>query len=179
MYSKSYTKRIDNSRMSLGYQPPKFQQFDGNGNRKQHIAHFLETCKNARSRGDQLVRQFVRSLKGNTFEWYTNLEPKVINSQEQIEKKFLNRFYSTTCVELILKLGREKKIELDIDEVAQANHVAIEMNLTVLPLTLLYDQRESLIQLETSEPIVVQFQQRMVMVDFQNKEEHVKNDGER
>ncbi|TYK18822.1 retrotransposon gag protein [Cucumis melo var. makuwa] len=25
MYSKSYTKRIDDLRMSLGYQPPKFQ----------------------------------------------------------------------------------------------------------------------------------------------------------
>ncbi|CAL8084384.1 unnamed protein product [Prunus armeniaca] len=28
MYSKPYTRRIDNLRMSTGYQPPKFQQFD-------------------------------------------------------------------------------------------------------------------------------------------------------
>ncbi|KAA0063065.1 retrotransposon gag protein [Cucumis melo var. makuwa] len=56
MYSKPYTKRIDNLRMPLGYQPPKFQQFDGKGNLKQHIAHFVETCENAGSRGDQLVR---------------------------------------------------------------------------------------------------------------------------
>ncbi|KAA0032672.1 ty3-gypsy retrotransposon protein [Cucumis melo var. makuwa] len=34
MYSKPYTKRIDNLRMPLGYQPPKFQQFDGKGNPK-------------------------------------------------------------------------------------------------------------------------------------------------
>ncbi|KAA0044954.1 ty3-gypsy retrotransposon protein [Cucumis melo var. makuwa] len=54
--------------MPLGYQPPKFQQFDGKGNPKQHIAHFVETCENAGSRGDQLVRQFIRSLKGNAFE---------------------------------------------------------------------------------------------------------------
>ncbi|KAA0067357.1 retrotransposon gag protein [Cucumis melo var. makuwa] len=47
MYSKSYTKRIDNLRMSFAYQPPKFQQFDGKGNPKQHIAHFVETCENA------------------------------------------------------------------------------------------------------------------------------------
>ncbi|TYK07547.1 ty3-gypsy retrotransposon protein [Cucumis melo var. makuwa] len=39
MYSKPYTKRIDNLRMPFGYQPPKFQQFDGKGNPKQHIAH--------------------------------------------------------------------------------------------------------------------------------------------
>ncbi|KAA0043518.1 ty3-gypsy retrotransposon protein [Cucumis melo var. makuwa] len=56
MYSKSYTKKIDNLRMLLGYQPPKFLQFDGKGNPKYHIAHFVETCENAGSRGDQLVR---------------------------------------------------------------------------------------------------------------------------
>ncbi|KAH7840531.1 hypothetical protein Vadar_018136 [Vaccinium darrowii] len=42
-YSKPYTKRIDYFRMPVGYQPPKFQQFDGKGNPKQHIAHFVET----------------------------------------------------------------------------------------------------------------------------------------
>ncbi|KAA0042440.1 ty3-gypsy retrotransposon protein [Cucumis melo var. makuwa] len=80
MYSKLYTKRIDNLRMPLGYQPPKFQQFNGKGNPKQHVAHFVETCENAGSRGDQLVRQFIQSLKGNAFEWYTDLEPEVIDS---------------------------------------------------------------------------------------------------
>ncbi|KAA0065607.1 ty3-gypsy retrotransposon protein [Cucumis melo var. makuwa] len=78
MYSKPYTKRIDNLRMPLGYQPPKFQQFDGKGNLMQHITHFVETCENARSRTNQLVRQFVRSSKGNAFEWYTDLEPEGI-----------------------------------------------------------------------------------------------------
>ncbi|KAA0032752.1 ty3-gypsy retrotransposon protein [Cucumis melo var. makuwa] len=95
MYSKSYTKRINNLRMLLGYQPPKFQKFDGKGNPKQHIAHFVETCENTGSRSDQLVRQFVRSLKGNAFEWYIDLEPEVIDSWEQLENEFLNRFYST------------------------------------------------------------------------------------
>ncbi|KAA0049967.1 ty3-gypsy retrotransposon protein [Cucumis melo var. makuwa] len=80
MYSKPYTNRINNLRMPLGYQPPKFQQFDGKGKPKQYISHFVETCKNAGSRGDQLVRQFIRSLKGNAFERYTDLEPEVIDS---------------------------------------------------------------------------------------------------
>ncbi|KAA0056536.1 retrotransposon gag protein [Cucumis melo var. makuwa] len=81
--------------------------------------------------------------------------------------------------ELILKLAREKKIELDIDEVAQTNHVAIEMTSSVPPLTQLDDQRKSLIQFGTFEPILVQFQQRIVMIDSQNKEVHGKDDGER
>ena len=41
--------------------------------------------------------------------------------------------------ELIIKLAREKKIKLDMDEVAQTNHVAIEMTSSVPPSTHLYD----------------------------------------
>ncbi|WMV33604.1 hypothetical protein MTR67_026989, partial [Solanum verrucosum] len=47
MYAKPYTVRIDNFKMSAGYQPPKFQQFEGKRNPKQHVAHFVETCNNA------------------------------------------------------------------------------------------------------------------------------------
>ena len=56
MYSKPYIKRIDNIRMSNGYQPPKFLQFDGKGNPKQHIAHFVETCENAGTQGGLFVK---------------------------------------------------------------------------------------------------------------------------
>ena len=56
MYSKPYTKRIDNLRTHVGYQPLKFQSFDGKGNSKQHVAHFIETCNNAGIDGDLLVK---------------------------------------------------------------------------------------------------------------------------
>ncbi|KAK4382298.1 hypothetical protein Sango_2885700 [Sesamum angolense] len=94
-YSKPYTPRIDSWKMPMGYQPPKFQQFDGKGNPKQHVAHFVETCNNARTYGDHLVKQFVRSLKGNAFDWYTDLEAGLINGWEHLEQEFLNRFYNT------------------------------------------------------------------------------------
>ena len=51
----TYTARIDNFKMPAGYQPPKFQQFEGKGNPKQHVAHFVETCNNAGTYGDYLV----------------------------------------------------------------------------------------------------------------------------
>ena len=54
-------------RMPNGYQTPK-------GNPKQHIAHFVETCENAGTQRDLLVKKFLRSLKGNAFDWYTDLE---------------------------------------------------------------------------------------------------------
>ena len=56
MYSKPYTERVDNLRMPANYQPPKFQQFDERGNSKQHIAHFVETCNNAGTERDLLVK---------------------------------------------------------------------------------------------------------------------------
>ncbi|KAL9237137.1 hypothetical protein vseg_011723 [Gypsophila vaccaria] len=94
-YVKPYRKRIDAPRMPYGYQPPKFQQFDGKGNPKQHIAHFIETCNNAGTNGDLLVKQFVRSLKSTAFDWYTDLGSESIDSWDQLENEFLNRFYST------------------------------------------------------------------------------------
>ncbi|KAM1056648.1 hypothetical protein ACFX13_030790 [Malus domestica] len=68
LYSKPYSRKIDALRMPKGYQPPKFIQFDGKGNPKQHVAHFVKTCNNAGTEGDYLAKQFVRSLKGNSFE---------------------------------------------------------------------------------------------------------------
>ena len=68
MYSKLYTKRIDNLPMPVGYQPPKFQSFakfqtfDWKGNPKQYIAHFIETCNNGGTDGDLLVKQFIRFI---------------------------------------------------------------------------------------------------------------------
>lgn len=109
IYSKPYTKRIDNMRMPNGYQPPKFLQFDGRGNPKQHVAHFVETCENAGTQGGLLVKQFVRSLKGNAFDWYTDLEPESIDSWEQLEKEFLNRFYSTRRTVSMMELTNTKQ----------------------------------------------------------------------
>jgi len=54
--------------MPQGFQPPKFHQFDGKGNPKQYIAHFIETGNKAGIGGDLLVKQFVRSLKGLAFD---------------------------------------------------------------------------------------------------------------
>ncbi|KAK4404298.1 hypothetical protein Sango_0798400 [Sesamum angolense] len=58
-HSKLYTQRIDNLKMSIGYQPLKSQQFDGKCSPKQHAAHFIETCNNAGTYDDHLVKQFV------------------------------------------------------------------------------------------------------------------------
>ncbi|GAA0159755.1 hypothetical protein LIER_16461 [Lithospermum erythrorhizon] len=93
-YVKPYTSRIDQLKMPKGYRPHKLQHFDETGNSKQHIAHFVKTCNNAGTEGDEMVKKFLCSLKG-MFDWYTDLEPSAIDSWSQLESEFLNRFFST------------------------------------------------------------------------------------
>ena len=66
--------------MLVNYKPPKFQQFEAKGNPRQLVAHFMETCNNSGIYGDLMVKQFVCSLKGNMFNWYTDLKPYFIDS---------------------------------------------------------------------------------------------------
>ncbi|KAK4394362.1 hypothetical protein Sango_1907000 [Sesamum angolense] len=66
--------------------------------------HFVETCNNAGTYGDHLVKQFVRSLKGNAFDWYTDLEAGSIDGWEQLEQEFLNPFYNTRLTVSLIEL---------------------------------------------------------------------------
>ncbi|KAL0370603.1 UNVERIFIED_CONTAM: hypothetical protein Sangu_0378400 [Sesamum angustifolium] len=110
-----------------GFQPPKFQQFDGKGNPKQHVAHVVETCNNAGTYGDHLVKQFVRSLKDNAFDWYTDLEAGSIDGWEQLEQEFLNRFYSTRRTVSIVELtnSRQWKEEPVIDYINRWRNLSL------------------------------------------------------
>ena len=109
LYTKPYTKRIDELRMPYAYHPPKLTQLDGRGNLKKHIAHFIETCNNAGTGDDLLVKQFVRSLKGLAFDWYTDLLPDSIDSWEQMEQEFFNRLCSTQRIVSMTKLTNTKQ----------------------------------------------------------------------
>jgi hypothetical protein len=96
-YTKPYTRRIEQLKMPENYQPPKFLQFDGMGNPKQHVAHFVETCSSAGTDGDLLVKQFVRSLKGYAFDWYIDLEPNSIDSWDQLQQDFFQSVFQHTA----------------------------------------------------------------------------------
>ncbi|KAK2991048.1 hypothetical protein RJ640_019369 [Escallonia rubra] len=61
------------------------------------------------TKGDLLVKQFVRSLKGNAFDWYTNIEPKSIDYWEAMEREFLNQFYSTRLSVSMMELTNTRQ----------------------------------------------------------------------
>ncbi|KAG9444493.1 hypothetical protein H6P81_015833 [Aristolochia fimbriata] len=91
-YRRPYTQRIQNIPMSVGYHPPKFQQFNGDGHPKQHVAHFIETCNNVGTDDDLLVKQFGRSLKGNAFDCrrpkdFQELTTEAHNMENLIEER--------------------------------------------------------------------------------------------
>ena len=55
-YASPYTTRIDSFKIPTGYPLQKFQQFDGKGSPKQHVAQFIETCNNVGTYGDYLIK---------------------------------------------------------------------------------------------------------------------------
>ena len=61
----------------------------------QYVAHFIETCNNAGTDGNLMVKQFPRTVKGVIFNRYTQLLPESINNWGQMEQEFLNRFYNS------------------------------------------------------------------------------------
>ena len=74
------------------------------------------------------MKQFVRSLKGITFDWYTDLEPESINSWKQMEYEFLNRFYSTQRTVSMAKLTNTEqwKDELVLDYINRWRSLSLE-----------------------------------------------------
>ncbi|KAA0062704.1 retrotransposon gag protein [Cucumis melo var. makuwa] len=177
MYSKPYTKRIDNLRMPLG---------------TRHVINIMELT-NTKQRIEEPVINYInrwRALSLNCKDKLTELSAVEMCTQDMLEQSIEKQLIQLpeckrpeqagkvddpnyckyhrvishpvekcfVLKELIQKLACENKIELDIDEVAQTNHVAVNMTSSVLPSILLYDQRESLIQFGTFEHVLVRLQ---------------------
>ena len=73
-YRNPYPTHYDSVPFPKGYQKPNFEKFDGiNGSPHEHLAHFYLACGETALNDALLIRQFVQSLKGATFTWYTQL----------------------------------------------------------------------------------------------------------
>ncbi|KAL0405449.1 UNVERIFIED_CONTAM: hypothetical protein Slati_3858800 [Sesamum latifolium] len=110
-------KRIEQLRIPENYQPSKFQQFNGHGDPRQYIVHFVETCNNAETDGDLLAKHFILSLKDAAFDWYIDIEANSIGSWDDLQNKFFSRFYSARRTVSMIELANQHqgKDELVID----------------------------------------------------------------
>ena len=97
---------------------PSFNSLTGQGipNKTLSTSSKLVTY-NASTEGDLLVKQFVRFLWWNAFNWYTNLEPEFIDSWKQMEREFLNHYHSTRHTVSMMELTnmRQWKNELVVN----------------------------------------------------------------
>ncbi|KAM1786196.1 hypothetical protein ACFX12_039014 [Malus domestica] len=95
-YRKPYPAHYDTVPFPQGYQKPSFDKFDGlSGSPQEHLAHFYSACGETSQSDPLLVRQFVQSLKGSAFTWYTQLEPGSILTWDDMQRAFLAQFVSS------------------------------------------------------------------------------------
>ena len=95
-YRKPYPAHYDTIPFPTGYQKPNFEKFDGlTGSPQEHLAHFYSACGESALSDALLIRQFVQSLKGSAFTWYTQLQPGSIHTWDDLQRAFLAQFVSS------------------------------------------------------------------------------------
>ena len=65
------------------------------GSPQEHLAHFYSACGEFVLSDALLIRQFVQSLKGSAFTWYTQLQPGSIHTWDDLQRAFLAQFVSS------------------------------------------------------------------------------------
>ena len=73
------------------------------------MAYFIALCGDSARSGSLLLRQFVTSLDGPAFQWYSRLEPNSIPDWPTMEREFLLRFYDTQRSVSIAELTQTKQ----------------------------------------------------------------------
>ncbi|KAL0413569.1 UNVERIFIED_CONTAM: hypothetical protein Sradi_1558600 [Sesamum radiatum] len=71
------------------------------------MAHFVETCNNAGTDRDLLIKQFVSSLKDSAFDWYIDLEANSVDSWSDLQNKVFNHFYSARRTVSMIELANQ------------------------------------------------------------------------
>lgn len=109
-YLKPYPAHYDTLPFPKGYQRPLFDKFDGvNSPPHEHLAHFYSACGETSQTNALLIRQFVQSLKGAAFTWYTQLQPGSILTWDDMQKAFLAQFVSSRKKISIIDLADTKQ----------------------------------------------------------------------
>ena len=95
-YRRPYPTHYDTIPFLHGYQKPHFEKFDGiNRSPQEHLAHFYSASGESAQSDALLIRQFVQSLKGSTFTWYTQLQPVSILTWDDTQRALLAQFVSS------------------------------------------------------------------------------------
>ena len=89
---KPYESWHDLIAFPAGWHPPKFRQFDGTGDAREHLAYFEATCGDTARNPSLLLRQFSGSLTGPAFHWYSRLPVGSIPDWKSMKNIFKAHF---------------------------------------------------------------------------------------
>ena len=89
---KPYEAWHDMMAYPAGWHPPKFRQFDGTGDAREHLAYFEASCGDTTNSPSLLLRQFSGSLTGPAFHWYSRLPVGSIGSWAAMKEVFKKHF---------------------------------------------------------------------------------------
>jgi len=59
------------------------------------LAHFYLACGESTLLDALSIRQFIQSLNGSAFTWYTQLQPRSIHTWDDLQRAFLAQFVSS------------------------------------------------------------------------------------
>ena len=96
LYQKPYPAEFDLVSFPAGWCVPDFVKFSGDDNRApwEHIDQYILQLGKAGFHEALCIRLFSLSLTGTTFSWFSSLAPNSIQSWNQLERKFHDRFYN-------------------------------------------------------------------------------------
>jgi hypothetical protein len=99
-----------------GWHPPKFCLFDGTGDGREHLAYFEAMCGDTARAPSLLLQQFLGSLIGSAFHWYSRLPVGSIPDWKTMKELFKSHFVSMkkdfSIVELLqVKQKRDENID--------------------------------------------------------------------
>jgi hypothetical protein len=114
---KPYESWHDLIPFPAGWHPPKFHQFDGTGDAREHLAYFEATCGDTAHSPSLLLRQFSGSLTGAAFHWYSRLPVGSIPDWKSMKELFKAHFVTMKKDFSVVELSQvRQRCDEKIDE---------------------------------------------------------------
>ncbi|KAJ8548149.1 hypothetical protein K7X08_021385 [Anisodus acutangulus] len=82
--------------LPVGYKVPKFGLFDGKGNPHAHLRSYCDKLIGVGKDQAIIMKLFVRSLTGETLDWYTSQNPRKWRNWGTMAQDFVDRFKFNT-----------------------------------------------------------------------------------
>ena len=96
LYQRPYPDAFDLVPYPSGWRVPDFIKFSGDDNRStcEHISQYVAQLGEASSSNSLRVCLFSLSLIGTAFSWFASFPPNLVQSWNELEKKFHDHFYN-------------------------------------------------------------------------------------